>query len=141
MNITSRELFITVVVAVLIVNNFIFQLSFIPKMTLRWPAEFRILPPGYRVLSLKDHLKGVRIAGYYTDSYDGQYWLNSDMVVGLQRSQYALSPTVLDIEHCFDHDYVVFECKKPGCFRQIMKQQGYETIDALNDYIILARRK
>jgi hypothetical protein len=126
---------------VLIVNNFIIQLRVIPQNALKWPVEYRTLPPGYRVQPLKAYLSHAPIAGYYTDSYNADYWINSDEAKDLQRSQYALSPTLLDPEHCFDHDLVVFECHKPGCFNLPMKQHGYETVYSLNDRTVLARRK
>lgn len=140
MNIISRQSIITVVVAVLTFNNFICQITAIPKNTLNWPIEFRTLPPGYRVQPLKDYLSDVRIAGFYTDRYDSNYWVNGNSL-HLQRYQYALSPTLLDAEGCFKHDYVIFDCRQPGCFRQPMQQKGYKTVYALNDGVVLARRK
>ncbi|MBF0505133.1 MAG: hypothetical protein HQL14_08555 [Candidatus Omnitrophica bacterium] len=141
MNITSRDALITIVVAVLIVNNFIVQTIFIPKITLSWPIEFRILPPGYRLQPLRDFLRAVPIAGYYTDSYQGNYWENPKTTLYLQGAQYALSPTLLDIEHCFKYDYVLFDCHQPECFVLPMKKNGYQIIYALNDRIVLAHRK
>ena len=141
MKLPSPRAFITVVVLVLIINNFIVQKEFIPQMTLSRPAELRLLPPGYHMRPLKAHLAGVRIAGYYTDRYSGRYWLDPQAAVYLQRSQYALSPTLLDIEQCFKHEQVVFECDKPGCFRAPIEQYGYALVAVLNDRFAIARRK
>lgn len=141
MKIIYRQTFFTIVAAVLIAKNFTVQYDFIPQITLSWPAELRVLPPGYHIQSLKTLLNKVRIAGYYTDLYDGNYWVNPQAAVYLQRSQYALSPTILDIEHCFKYEYIVFDCNKPGCFRVPIKHNGYEMIYSLNDLIAIAKRK
>ena len=141
MKIPSPTSFVSVALGILIVHNFIIQTDFIPRMVCRPPLELLNFPPGLRVEPLKNYLKGVKVAGYLTDLYDRDFWLKPRTMVFFQRAQYALSPTLLDIEQPLKHDVIVCECRQPQCYRAVIQAHGYEIVYAKDDRIALVRRK
>jgi hypothetical protein len=141
MTINPRDILVTTAVVLLVICNLYYQSAYIPKRVQAWPLRERVLPPGQHLQPLKEHLKGVRFAGYYDGSYDDRYWLKTGAVISLQRAQYALSPTLLDVEQCFRHEYVLFDCRRPECYQAPMRDRGYEPVHVLNQHTVLARRK
>ena len=113
--------------------------GFLRSMVTGHPSVAAETPPGHAVTAFQPYLKHVPVAGYYTDRYNKNFW-NSDAASRIyQQAQYALAPTLLDVEQCFDHPYVLFECEKPGCEKPLMARHRLELLIRINDTISLTR--
>jgi hypothetical protein len=120
-------------------KNVIYFPAFLRSMVTGHPLTVSENPPGRDFLALIPYLKNAPIAGYYTDRYNENFW-NSDIASRIyQQAQYALAPTLLDVEKCFEHAYIIFECQYANCEVPLIKERGLELLVKLNDKISLAR--
>lgn len=67
--------------------------------------------PGATFLSLRPGLKGVPMAGYFTDRTSTHPSTDVGVMFPYQQAQYALSPTLLDYYHPFAYEWTVFNTK------------------------------
>jgi hypothetical protein len=101
----------------------------------------KYITPGWWTVPLKPYLAKVQVAGYYNDRYDPELPLPQPALsLGWQLSQYSLSPTLLDWDHCFDRDYVLFDCSHPGCELALAKKHGLSLVASLGARLVLMKR-
>lgn len=98
------------------------------------------LPPGQAFTPLRSYLKDVPVAGYYTDRYNENFWNSAFASRIYQEAQYALAPTLLDVEDCFSHPYIIFECEYAGCSDALIKAHNLERVTRINDAITLTHK-
>jgi len=87
---------------------------------------------GYQFMGLETVFNGVRTVGYYTDKDLN----NSVAIAQYELAQYALAPTVLDLNHTSYH-WVIFDCTNPQVAMATIKSLGLTPMKA-NNGIILA---
>ena len=96
--------------------------------------------PGFEFECLRPYLINVRKAGYYTSQPSNHPYPDTKIVWGFVQAQYALSPTILDLMHPWDHEYVVYLSGSNGYWGDKIEQRGYKRVIALRKGIFIFKR-
>ncbi len=129
-------------IMLIISKNFLYFPGFLRSMISGHPPISSETPPGRDFLPLSPFLEDVPIAGFYSDRYGADFW-SADTALSsrlYQQAQYALAPTLLDVENCFKHPFVIFVCAQSGCSDRIMRTQGLTSVVNIDNRIILTRK-
>ena len=120
-------------------KNVIYFPSFLRSMVTGHPLILAENPPGRDFLPFKPYLQNIPVAGYYSDSYNETFWNSAIASRTYQQAQHALAPTLLDVEHCFDHPYIIFACTHANCESQFVPSLGLKPLIKIHDTLILTR--
>jgi len=121
-------------------KNAIYFPAFLRAMVTGHNQASTYLPPGHDFSVLRSYLIPVPVAGYYTDRYDRNFWNSDEASRIYQQAQYALAPTLLDVENTFSYPYVIFECNYTGCGEALMRAHNLEPLITVNGTITLTHR-
>ena len=91
-------------------------------------------------IALKPYLDHVPWAGFWTDFTPSNPDVHLSFIKNFYQAQYALAPTLLDIDRPFTHLYVVVLYKNKDHFLTLMKEQKARIVVQLRRNIVLIQR-
>ncbi len=104
------------------------------------PADHNSAVPGGWAAPLKPFLKNVNVATYYTDRYSLDHPNDPESNYFFQQTQYTLSPVMLFMDNDLTREIIVFDCKEPGCYKDLLSRSGHKPQIIFNDHIGVLRK-
>ncbi len=96
--------------------------------------------PGDRFTSLRQYLRNVRRAGFYTDKISANPALDVAIMHDYQEAKFSLSPTILDYFHNLNYEFVVLSCSDNKSLQATTAQLNMAVVANLGNGIALGRR-
>jgi len=96
--------------------------------------------PGAPFLGLKPYLKGIHIAGYYSDSTPADPDISIPFMFTFQRAQFALAPLVLDHYDPLHYEHIVLVTANRASQDNLLRKLNAVAIVRINDRIVLVHR-
>ena len=90
---------------------------------------------GLKFSGLEETLRGVAVAGYYTD----KNLKEKSVAAQFSQAQYILAPTILDLNNT-SHEFIFFDCANETESMKKIKEIGAVAVKRNNFGIILAKK-